>query len=100
VVYCIDASAANASEQRSIATGTPVAFGDCNQDSMCHCWLLALGYRYLALVLGRLEGAGIIDFPLQDKPAVTLFSVLEHSPSGGGVCVCWSSHRIVHRTLC
>eukprot|EP00775_Hariotina_reticulata_P012386 gene12386-12520_t len=37
--------------------------------------------RYLALVLGHLEGAGIINFPLQDKPAVTLFSVVEHCPS-------------------
>jgi hypothetical protein len=38
--------------------------------------------RYLALVLGRLTGSGVIDHPVGGFPAVSLFRVEGHRPSG------------------
>ena len=38
--------------------------------------------RYLALVLGRLTGSGVIDHPVGGLAAVTLFQVEGHRPSG------------------
>lgn len=58
--------------------------------------------RYLALVIGRLEGSGIIDFPLQGKPATTLFRALKHCPSGArravSCCVVAAGCRRRHRS--
>jgi len=39
-------------------------------------------HRYLALVLGHLTGSGVIDHPVSDRSAVTLFRVEAHRPSG------------------
>jgi hypothetical protein len=46
------------------------------------CMSICCRCRYLALVTGRLDGSGVIDFPLEGKPAITLFRVEKHSPSG------------------
>lgn len=39
-------------------------------------------HSYLALVLGHLTGCGVIDHPVSDRSAVTLFRVEGHRPSG------------------
>jgi hypothetical protein len=40
--------------------------------------------RYLAVVLGRLTGTGVIDHPVGGCPAVSLFRVEGHRQGSGG----------------
>ncbi|WIA16409.1 hypothetical protein OEZ85_013101 [Tetradesmus obliquus] len=47
--------------------------------------------RYLALVTGRLEGSGMIDYPLEGKPAVSLFRVEQQQPSATYGWLTWVS---------
>lgn len=62
------------------------------------CCCLRCCCRYLALVLGCLEGSGIIDYPLEGKPALSLFRAEAHSQSGeAGVLYpgCWFYCRTI-----
>ncbi|WIA36607.1 hypothetical protein OEZ86_007895 [Tetradesmus obliquus] len=47
--------------------------------------------RYLALVTGRLEGSGMISYPLEGKPAVSLFRVEQQQPSATYGWLTWVS---------
>jgi hypothetical protein len=65
---------------------------------MCHVpvllllmLLLLVLRRYEALLIGRLEGCGMIDNPVDDKPAVTLFQVVSHHPSATFGTLTWVS---------
>lgn len=41
-------------------------------------------HRYVALVAGKLEGEGVVDYPLEGRRAVSLFRAVEHTRVGGG----------------
>eukprot|EP00879_Flechtneria_rotunda_P021195 GHRR01022328.1.p1 GENE.GHRR01022328.1~~GHRR01022328.1.p1 ORF type:complete len:312 (+),score=114.67 GHRR01022328.1:1768-2703(+) len=45
------------------------------------CLRMCCACRYLALLIGQLEGQGMVNYPLSGKPAITLFSTMSHTCS-------------------